>query len=400
MALDPNILLRNVTPDLGSAVSTGFKIGQDIKQAPLLRQMQEQKIAQGEQALQAGAQEAGSREAAALYGVFGDEPITAENYGQMTNVMQGLNFQFDENELPATPENISRANMMKARGKQAITASGKRSAVRGFEGDFNLRDEKGNIFSQQTFIDPNTREVDARLTDITGQGLSPVGRLTPVSIRGESVTEESQRKVTEAGSKKEAEVTAQTEAESRLSDKKAETAAKIELEKGLAKTEAVRIADNIEKGATAADGLATINRALTLLDVVETGGFENLGLKAQQAFGIEGASEAELNNLLKTAVLQQLRPTFGSAFTVEEGRRLESISQSFGSNTSTNIRLLKRMKEINERAAQRGIDAAVKAKDFDRAKQIQEAVDFRFSFDQPEQPQGTSVGRFQVEIVE
>ena len=128
-----------------------------------------------------------------------------------------------------------------------------------------------------------------------------------------------------------------------------------------------RDADLINRGVALAESTATIRRGLELLQRVETGGPEAIGLRAKQAFGAESADEGELSNVVGKAVLSQLRETFGPQFTESEGARLERIEASFGKSNATNIRLLTQALRMAERTAQRarslaaekGLDAVV-----------------------------------------
>lgn len=65
-----------------------------------------------------------------------------------------------------------------------------------FKGDLTFKDEDGNLFSSEIFTDPNTQQSTPRLTDISGRGAQPVGKLTPVTRLGESATEKSSREIT------------------------------------------------------------------------------------------------------------------------------------------------------------------------------------------------------------
>ena len=132
----------------------------------------------------------------------------------------------------------------------------------------------------------------------------------------------------------------------------------------------------IDSGVSAADSTANIRRSIALLDEVKTGGFASISAKAKQMFGVESANEGELAANLGQAVLAQLKPLFGAAFTAAEGERLESISARFGSNTETNRRLLGQMLKISEKAAMRAIRAAESSGDDFTAKEIKDSLEF------------------------
>lgn len=136
--------------------------------------------------------------------------------------------------------------------------------------------------------------------------------------------------------------------------------------------------DFIDVGQRQADGTAVLRRALTLLDTIETGGFDAAALAAQNLFGIAGADVTELNNNLGKAVLSQLRTTFGPQFTEGEGQRLIDLEAGFTKSTAGNRRLLKQTLKLMERDARRGIAAARRQKTPDQFSidEIEKALEF------------------------
>lgn len=148
-----------------------------------------------------------------------------------------------------------------------------------------------------------------------------------------------------------------------------------------AKGISARLNTQINDGIVAAEGLATINRSIELIESesVKTGGFAGLLIRAQQAVGIEGADAAELSANLARTVLSQLRPTFGAAFTEREGAKLERIEAGIGKSVKGNLRVLKQLKVIIEREARRGISAAKESNDTFSAEEIDKLMKFRIS---------------------
>jgi hypothetical protein len=132
----------------------------------------------------------------------------------------------------------------------------------------------------------------------------------------------------------------------------------------------------INSGIEAADGAANMSRALNLLDSIDTGGFDNIALKAKQLFGVEGADEGELSSLMGKAVLAQLKPIFGAAFTAAEGERLEALEARFGRSPATNKRLIENALKIIDRSARRGIAAAEEQGDYFTADEIRNSLAF------------------------
>jgi len=168
------------------------------------------------------------------------------------------------------------------------------------------------------------------------------------------------------------------------------------------KDKAKTLSGYVNDGVGAADGVATIKRSLQLLDTVKTGGIDALKLWASQKFGIEGADEGELSNLMGKAVLSQLKATFGAAFTANEVNMLTNLEQSFGRNAETNKRLLRNALKISERASKRGIRAAKELGNDFAANEIKLALEQGLD-ELPQQPKpevnknSIQVGRFTVQ---
>jgi len=121
------------------------------------------------------------------------------------------------------------------------------------------------------------------------------------------------------------------------------------------------------------------------LDDVSTGGIDAALLRGKQLLGVESADEAELSAGLGKAILSQLRPIFGAAFTEAEGARLERIEAGFGKSTAGNKRLLKQLLKIVNRSAKRGLASAEDLGDTFTANEIREALETTLSLDSPEQ---------------
>ena len=142
-----------------------------------------------------------------------------------------------------------------------------------------------------------------------------------------------------------------------------------------AKDNAKRQQVYISSGVDAADSLSNLSRVIDLLDNVDTGGIDQAIIKGKQLFGVESADEGELSARLGKSVLAQLKPIFGSAFTAQEGQRLEGIEARLGANAKTNRRLIKDAYKVAERSARRGLAAAKKSGDEFAIQEIQSALD-------------------------
>lgn len=212
-----------------------------------------------------------------------------------------------------------------------------------------------------SFLTPVT---DSRTGATTFQKSEVPGEIVSRQF-GETGGQETVRKIGQARGVKEAQLGA--EAEGIGAVRRAEVTSK-----GRATRAQTRIAKGIEAGSS----LPILNRGIDLLGSVKTGGFDAVRLRAKQLFGIESADEAELASNVGKAVLQQLRSTFGAAFTEGEGRRLERIEANIGKSTAGNIRLLKQAKKIALDAAKRGLRQARAQGDKESVAEIQDFIDF------------------------
>ena len=156
--------------------------------------------------------------------------------------------------------------------------------------------------------------------------------------------------------------------------------------KAIAKASTNRKQGFIDNGIQAADSLANMNRALTLIDKMETGGIDKVALDAKRLFGVESADEGELTNLMGKSVLAQLKPLFGGAFTKAEADQLLKIENGLGKSAKANKRLIENAIKISNRAARRGLAAAEDMGEHFTANEIREAMAFDLS-EKLEQPQ-------------
>jgi hypothetical protein len=215
-------------------------------------------------------------------------------------------------------------------------------------GAFLVKDPQGNTSVAVGSYDPSTGKLTTETAAFSG--------LDVVSKLGETAAEETERKIGQKGGE-----VAATGKEQRASTL-------------------------IERGVTAAESSATVRRAIELLDTVDTGGLDAVNLRARQIFGVEGADAGELSNSLGKAVLSQLKETFGAAFTVEEGARLERIEAGFGKSPATNKRLLEQSLRIINRTARRARSAAEERGDTATVEDIDDLLSFSLSNEPPTEP--------------
>lgn len=158
MAIDSNVLLKAIVPDVVGQAQRGFALGTTIRNAPLLRQMNEQKAIQNEQTIASGNIDAGEQAATAAYGLVGDVPITIDNYASVVGQLKNVGVPFDADDFELTEENVSNLNALVNYGKRKATSGGKQFADKAVfaerinpftqkpEQGFAVRDESGTRF--------------------------------------------------------------------------------------------------------------------------------------------------------------------------------------------------------------------------------------------------------------
>ena len=137
-----------------------------------------------------------------------------------------------------------------------------------------------------------------------------------------------------------------------------------------AKGNVARGQEVIDSGRSAAQAIPAIKSSLVLLDRIATGGVAGLGLRIRRALGGENADEGELAYNLRKQVLQQLKPTFGAAFTAREGDLLREIEASESRSTEANVRLLSNLLEALQLDAEIGRSRALGMEDTPTVREI------------------------------
>lgn len=126
----------------------------------------------------------------------------------------------------------------------------------------------------------------------------------------------------------------------------------------------------ISSGRSAAQAIPAIKSSLVLLDKIKTGGIAGIGLRLRRALGGENADEGELAYNLRKQVLQQLKPTFGAAFTAREGDLLREIEASESRSTEANVRLLTNLLQALQLDAEMGRTRALDMEDTPTVREI------------------------------
>jgi len=312
--------------------------------APLEQQRLEQQVIAGQQAQQARQRQLGQADLQIL-GKLGKRALQEEDEDIFNSIISGglQRFGLDTGDAPITREQVESFVAQSQAFEEAPAEEVRPATQKGRTVLVNT--PEGLAFATSTF-DPSTGQGGTTVSAITGN---------LVSSLGETREQQIESRVQEAESKA--------------------------LGAGLSKVSAASIGEKIANGLQAADSTAVLRRSLSLLDEIQTGGIDAVKLRAKQFVGAEGADEAELVFSLAKNVLQQLKPTFGAAFTKSEKDSLERIEAGIGKSTAGNIRLVEQALKIADRASRRGISAAEKGGerfDFER-QEILDALEFNLA---------------------
>jgi hypothetical protein len=335
--------MANGVPDLLGSLTAGIQAGQAIRQAPLLEELTQQRVATGQRQSQAEQLALGQQRAQILSRII---PV-------LKDIPQAERQAFLE------------------QNQQLLGSVGIPSNV-GVIDDASLDRVLGAAQAFGTGINP---------TNVQSSESLPGGITKLVTRDGQVIVKDASNRVISGEDAKN--IVAQ--AEERKIDLAKQKASEVAIGKGVG----VRGQEAINIGLEAAKGIPTLKRTIALLDDVQTGGFDAAALRAKQLFGVEGADEGELSANLGQAILGDLRATFGAAFTEREGARLERIRANFGKSPETNKRLIRQSLQLAERAARRGLEEAKSVDDFGTAQEILDLIDFQFDFtdiDQQAQP--------------
>jgi len=250
----------------------------------------------------------------------------------------------------------------KALIKQEIAKSPDRGGARFSKSPpFPLRLPDGTNATVTTVLDNRSGEVQNIVTPVKGEFLSRVGQ-TP--------QERAALKVGTAGGVAEAQREVQRV-----------TAAPIAAETRRGTATESRAQENISGALLAAGALPQLQRSLSLLEEVGTGGvgLERAGRAIRRITGQETADEGELSFNLSKNVMKQLKPTFGAAFTEREGALLTQIEAGITKSPAGNKRLLRQAIQITRTAIERGQRAALNRGDQEALRDISEALNIDLS---------------------
>lgn len=163
MPIDPNVLLKGVSPDPIKSARQGFDFGTAIRNAPLLRKqkeqalaagerqvgLDEQRLATGERVAQSDRLKRGQNEALAAFNLFGDRVVDESNFEQTLNAAEARGIKISDAQRVPSPENIAMFN-------QTIQAGGQ--LARGVRGS----DKFGRVTSG---VDSEGKEIFFQTSD-------------------------------------------------------------------------------------------------------------------------------------------------------------------------------------------------------------------------------------------
>jgi len=355
----------------GREISQG--IGQ-IAQAYAQRQMRDQEMQQMER--QKMEQYAMRREAQ-VYGMALAAKTPEERMAIINDAIPNFDSETqyemaDWIDLPIDAQNMRAAQALTDAGygqlipQSIFDGPGKASSVKGVEGDFTFKDEAGNIFSQQTYLDTGTMTSTPRLTDITGRGAQPVGQLTPVSKLGLTSSEEIKAEVDRAKAIQKAKNLAET---SFAADKETQKAlGELRGDINRDETQAWRLARGQQK---------QLNQLENALKAASTGRYSQLKTFAGQYLpGVDPSDEQALQSIVTSYALEELQKQSGPKTDFDFVKAAETQIQ-LGNTKKANEIILKRLKDNADYA-----EARWKAyKDFKNKNKNVEDFEDSFEYD-------------------
>jgi len=134
---NPNIMLSGIVPNLTQAASEGFALGRQIKQAPLLDELNQAKLAMSQQQVQEGVEAAGGREADLVYRILGDKELNPQTFFETARTMQEMGVPIEEDDFQGDiSDNMQIMESMRQSGKMSAIRSGASIKSQGGRTDF------------------------------------------------------------------------------------------------------------------------------------------------------------------------------------------------------------------------------------------------------------------------
>jgi len=267
MAINSNVLLQAIVPDAIGAAKAGFDLGTTIRNAPLLRQQNEQIIQQNEQKIATGNVEAGESESLATYSLMQESPITADNYLQTVTQLKRAGMPLQDDDFELTEENITGLEGLRQMGKaKAQTASGSLAGVQ-TNAPIITEQVKVDEFGKPVLDAQGNPVVEKYFTSLQTQRGSGAQAVSNVPIQGNVLLNTGES----AALKREADNKAKIDAEKKIVDIKNQGLAFGEQEKKLGE-ERAKISETIRTGATQSRrSKSNLLRLRTALNEANTG---------------------------------------------------------------------------------------------------------------------------------
>ena len=351
--LNPNIALAVRPGDPIGAIGRGLQLGQQIRNAPLQRQLLEQQAQS--QAIQQQAQQQQLQQQQAQF---------QQQRGQVMNRLA--------NKLRSLPESERAAALTDPEGAQifqsfaidprsiSLTNEGLDSLVNQTEiftqqaqaGPAKLQFGRGETVQlpsgENARIDfarnPQTGQVEQIITPFEGEIVSSIGE-TPAQRKERELATAEARGEVGAGIK----IGLQKE----LSKIKRENKRQQDIDA----RQTARLETSITNGLASVQSLADVNRGLELIEQVGTGGITAKSKAITDFFGTTSGDVGELNNLLAQNILTGLQ-NFKGAISDGERAFIQQMETNLGQGTEFNKRQMKRMQGILQRQVKLARDAA------------------------------------------
>lgn len=263
----------------------------------------------------------------AIGGMRGQQPAAeqiARAYGQKRTAQKNAFGDYLEKQYPNT-------GLKELAAQGVVTPDNLRDFVGGADATarmgkrYTVRDEQGNMYAMTTSFDNATGAFDTVYAPIGLDTPSkPQGKITVLTDEGISFQEKEDIKVKSADA--------------------------INTDKIFKDSKLAAVGAKLDIGANS----STLNRALDLLEQVETGGvFNNIALETKKFFGQQPEDSAELEFILANRVLENLKSTFGGVISEGERQYLISISPNIYRGNKANRAILERLATIQKNAERR-----------------------------------------------
>jgi hypothetical protein len=339
MALNPNIPLSVQGLDAAGAIGRGFQLGQNIRQAPLRNQLLQQSVTAGQQQQDIRRQQL--QQDKLKRQLFGAQKAVASfGKGNFAGVIDSIRESFpgdEERQDAEIKEFQDNPELYISQAQDDISAfqsqfAGQRSASASASAPKTIRKQVGEdangepvfgLFESQVVFDPSTNQSTINEIPLGGD---------LVTATGETITAKRAAEVKFSGEKAEAVAGGKATGESKKAPLIAKAKASIETAVKLATAEATARGETlteVSRAKASLPGLRDVVGELKELASIATstigGRLFNTASK-ELGFGSTkgGNARAKFVAVVNNQVLPLLKPTFGAAFTFQEGEALKA----------------------------------------------------------------------------